>query len=393
MRSPLILHLVCFDLPLPPWYGGTEEIDVKIRCLLDLGVTLHVHALVWPSVIRSGNLPDWHQRVASLRCYPRRWLVGPHDTRPWSLISRSSSDLIRNLQNEPGSILLEGWQCADVLRSPSLQKRNIWVRSHNIESNYYRMQADSTSGWMKKIHFTLEAWRWRCFERSLPQWMAEEKRRGILSICPSETFYWNSHHLPAYYVPAFADLTDRLELPEQVPVTRPKEGPYALYHGRLDIAENIRAIHFLLDRVDFPRNLPLMIAGSRIPDAVRAKVYSQKEISLVDTPSSSQMQDLLRHATVHCIPCYGMAGLRFKIIHAMLGFGHVLVSREGVDGMPWAEWLTVVESEADWEHKLLEAMQSPPDPERVAARQAWVRQHFDGLSNASKILEWIGAAC
>lgn len=121
MQPAPVLHLLCFDLPVPPLYGGTEELDTKIRILLDLGVALHVHAFVWPKDLHSGKMPDWHQRVASLRCYPRRWMVGPYDARPWALISRTSSELIHNLASEPGPVLVEGWQCADLLRAPALK--------------------------------------------------------------------------------------------------------------------------------------------------------------------------------------------------------------------------------------------------------------------------------
>ena len=76
MGSRHALQLVLFDLPIAPLYGGTAEVDYKIRALLDLGLELHIHAWVSPTLdrqLRSGAraLPDWHQRVATLRWYPR----------------------------------------------------------------------------------------------------------------------------------------------------------------------------------------------------------------------------------------------------------------------------------------------------------------------------------
>ena len=390
MRSVSVLHLVCFDLPLSPLYGGTEEVDTKIRVLLELGVVLHVHAFVWPSVLRSGKFPDWHQRVASLRCYPRRWFVGPYDTRPWAMVSRTSGDLVRNIACEPGPILIEGWQCADLLRASALKNRVIWVRSHNIESNYYSLQADSASSWMRKLYFVLESWRWRLYERSLPRLLSDQQRRGIFSICPSETLSWARKNLTAHYVPAFVGLSDRLDTEREDAKNYPMETPYALYHGRLDVAENVRAVRFLLTKVNFPGTVPLVIAGSRLPQSLRNNLQFKKGQRLVDTPTSSEMQAWLRHASVHCIPCYGMAGLRFKIIHAMLGGGHVLVSREGVSGMPWSEWVTVIESESDWENQVRLAMESPLSTEQVAARHAWVKQHFYPHINILKVLDLMG---
>jgi hypothetical protein len=168
------------------------------------------------------------------------------------------------------------------------------------------------------------------------------------------------------------------------------QAPYALYHGRLDIAENFRAVRFLLLEAAIPKQVPLVIAGSRIPDSLRKTILLQEDCHLVDTPSPSEMQRWIQHAAVHCIPCYGMAGLRLKIIHAMMGDGHVLVSREGVQGMPWAAWLTVVQSEQDWEDQVQKALEKPLHADEVAARHAWVLQHFDQRANALKILDLMG---
>jgi len=74
----------------------------------------------------------------------------------------------------------------------------------------------------------------------------------------------------------------------------------------------------------------------------------------------------------------------------MMGNGHVLVSREGVQGMPWADWLTVVESEQDWEDQVQKALEKPLKADEVVARHAWVLQHFDQRANALKILELLG---
>jgi hypothetical protein len=147
---------------------------------------------------------------------------------------------------------------------------------------------------------------------------------------------------------------------------------------------------FLLSKANKSRQIPLVIAGSRIPDSLRKTILLQEDCHLVDTPSPSEMQRWIQHAAVHCIPCYGMAGLRLKIIHAMMGDGHVLVSREGVQGMPWAAWLTVVASEHDWEDQVRKALEKPLQADEVAARHAWVLQHFDQRANALKILDLMG---
>ncbi|MFM8958802.1 MAG: hypothetical protein ACKOKH_00905, partial [Bacteroidota bacterium] len=286
--------------------------------------------------------------------------------------------------------LVEGWQCADLLRARALKNRAIWIRSHNIESNYYRMQAESARGWAYKVHYRLESWRWILYEGSLPQRLRHRLHVGVLSICPSETSKWSSLKLPAYYVPAFVNLNLNIPPNDAESSVRPIQAPYALYHARLDIAENIRAVRFLLTKAAIPKKVPLVIAGSRIPDSLRKTILLQEDCHLMDSPSPMEMQRWIQHAAVHCIPCYGMAGLRLKIIHAMMGDGHVLVSREGVQGMPWVAWVTVVDSEKDWEDQVQKALEKPLKADEVAARHAWVLQHFDQRANALKMLDLMG---
>ena len=109
MGSRHALQLVLFDLPIAPLYGGTAEVDYKIRALLELGLELHIHAWVSSTLdrqLRSGAraLPDWHQRVETLRWYPRpqalmTWL----SAQPHAVASRSGTALNLALaQGPPG---------------------------------------------------------------------------------------------------------------------------------------------------------------------------------------------------------------------------------------------------------------------------------------------------
>ncbi|MFM8787819.1 MAG: hypothetical protein ACKOFE_09230, partial [Bacteroidota bacterium] len=64
--------------------------------------------------------------------------------------------------------------------------------------------------------------------------------------------------------------------------------------------------------------------------------------------------------------------------------------REGVQRMPWAAWVTVVDSEKDWEVQVQKAWEKPLKADEVAARHAWVLQHFDQRANALKMLDLMG---
>jgi hypothetical protein len=41
------LHIVSFDIPYPPIYGGIIDVFYKIKALKELGVSIHLHTFIY----------------------------------------------------------------------------------------------------------------------------------------------------------------------------------------------------------------------------------------------------------------------------------------------------------------------------------------------------------
>jgi hypothetical protein len=393
MGSRHALQLVLFDLPIAPLYGGTAEVDYKIRALLDLGLELHIHAWVSPTLdrqLRSGAraLPDWHHRVATLRWYPRpmalrTWL----SARPHAVASRSGTALNKALAQGPRDILLEGWQVSACMAAPALGHHRFWVRSHNRESQYYRMQALSANGFFKKIYYNIESFRWRRMERWVSHSGSHQPLAGVLSLCPLETRLYQNEGLNAFYVPAFVRLA-----PSKVgPAIERQQvaAPFLLYHGRLDIPDNQQAVQNVLRLASQCPEFSWVVAGSKASSTLIRQMQAMPALQWVDTPDDKTLDALVQNAAVHVIPSKGRAGLRLKMIHALMGTGHVLVHRDAVEGLPWARWVTTVNHDGDWAQGLRLAMAKPLDGWQLEQRHREIRDHFDPNQNAGLLCELI----
>ncbi len=47
------LHIISFDIPYPPNYGGVIDVYFKIRTLHELGIKIHLHCFEYPGRDRS----------------------------------------------------------------------------------------------------------------------------------------------------------------------------------------------------------------------------------------------------------------------------------------------------------------------------------------------------
>lgn len=390
MKDGRALQLVLFDLPVAPLYGGTAEVDLKIRALLDLGIELHIHAWVSPKLhrqLRQGlvKLPDWQSRVAALHCYPRpAAFTAWFSLKPHAVATRQGTRLNKVLAQGPKDILLEGWQCSACLDSSHLRQHRLWVRAHNRESTYYALQAQTTKQLFKKWYYNIESFRWRIDEKraSVAASRFRSSLQGVLSLCPLETERYRSEGHRTLYLPAFV----RLDRPQ--PDEKQSLEPTILYHGRLDIPDNQNAVFkFLAWAKENPR-FNWVLAGSRASNQVRHAIRETPGLRWVDTPDDSTLRTLVLTAAVHVLPSSGRAGLRLKMIHALTGLGHVLVDRSAVEGLPWESWVTPVAHDQDWLQAIRVALENPPTPEAIAQRHQALFRHFDPALNAEKLVAW-----
>ncbi|NDC40830.1 MAG: glycosyltransferase family 1 protein, partial [Chitinophagia bacterium] len=228
------LHIVAFDVPAPPNYGGVIDIYYKVKALHELGCQIYLHCFQYgrpeATVLEPYCTAVWY--------YPRlTGIRGISLTLPYIVASRSNKKLLKRLAAIDAPVLFEGIHTTYYLNHPSLRNRFKAIRIHNIEHDYTRQLASKPAPLLKKIYFNLEQRLLYRYEHGLQQaqaFFALSNTDGAFF----EHLYPNSRHT---YLPPFHSAEQPLNLSGK--------GTYLLYHGNLSHPENVEAALFLLREV------------------------------------------------------------------------------------------------------------------------------------------------
>jgi len=124
------LHVISFDIPYPPNYGGVIDVYYKLKALKEAGIKIHLHCFEY-SRNKSAKLNDYCESVTY---YKRNiYKTNLFGKTPYIVASRSTEDLINNLLKDDFPILFEGLHSCYFLSDKRLKKRKKIVRMHNIE--------------------------------------------------------------------------------------------------------------------------------------------------------------------------------------------------------------------------------------------------------------------
>ena len=115
------LHIISFDIPYPPNYGGVIDVFYKIKTLSGLGVKIHLHCIEYPGRERSKEL-DKH--CVEVHYYKRKTGVfSAISFKPYIVSSRRSDEMITRLLQDDYPILFEGLHSCYYLNDSRIKDR------------------------------------------------------------------------------------------------------------------------------------------------------------------------------------------------------------------------------------------------------------------------------
>ena len=175
------LHIVAFDIPYPPDYGGVIDIFFKLKALHEQGVQIILHTFKY-SREEASELEIFCSEV---HYYERNMgLKSALHKRPYIVFSRKSDEMLERLLQDNYPILFEGLHTTAWLNHPELEKRRKLVRAHNVEHDYYKGLAESETQLKKKVFFKTEAEKLKKYESVLKQ------AQKILAISKNDFSYF-----------------------------------------------------------------------------------------------------------------------------------------------------------------------------------------------------------
>lgn len=309
------LHIVSFDVPYPANYGGVIDVFFRIKALSQRGVKIHLHCFEYGRE-HSAYLESF---CHSVTYYKRETKVAKlFNTLPYIVCSRDSEELRNNLLKDDYPILLEGLHCCSILTYDVFKDRNIIVRAHNVEHEYYEHLAMAEVDAKKKVYLRQEVRKLKDFESIL------NKAKAILAISQKDYEYFSQKYNNVYMLTAYNAYTE-VDILEG-------GSDYVLYHGNLSVAENYSAAEYIVGAFK-KTDVKLIVAGMNPPQHLVKMIENVPNVELVDSPDDKTLFDLIRHAHINILVTEQATGLKLKLLNTLFNGRFCLVNDKMVEGL------------------------------------------------------------
>jgi hypothetical protein len=365
------LHIIAFNVPDPPDYGGVIDIFYKLKALHAAGVRTILHCFTYGRQ-PSKELGDLCFRVYY---YPRQSGWRHLLTRtPYIVATRNANNMPNNILRDSFPVLFEGLHTTAVLEACKSAGKHTLVRTHNIEHSYYRALARAERAPFEKLFLRWESSQLKHYEAILT------KTDHILAISRPETEYFKEKYGNAHFIPAFHP-SDEVSIAAGT-------GEYVLIHGNLGVAENEWIIrNFALPGLE-GSSCTVVVAGKNPSASLRRRLGKMEQIRLVPDPSDEEMMALVRNAQVNLLLTGQSTGIKLKLLHSLYAGRHCVVNRPMVEGTGLEQLCSVIDTAGEIAPLLDRLMTLPVEGGEVARRKKAL-QDYSNRAGAEKILRLI----
>jgi len=306
------LHLVSFDIPYPPNYGGVIDVYYKIKELHKLGIEVFLHCFEYS---RKQNT-ELYKICKEVYYYPRNSYTKSllSINTPFIVKSRGNKLLIENLTSLKAPILFDGLHTTFVRKVNDFKGQKCFVRAHNVEHEFYTGLAESETSFFKKNFYKLEAKKLERYENIL------SKMEGVFSISPKEHYYFSKKlGNKVHYIPAFHNVTSETKISNSE--------PFVLYHGNLIVSENVKAAKYLID-IYKNSKFQLVIASSFSNTDILKLCKQFKNIKFQELKSREDMLALLEKAHINALPTFQDTGFKLKLLITLYQGKFIIANRD-----------------------------------------------------------------
>ena len=366
--SEKYLHVISFNIPFPPDYGGIIDIYYKLRALKQAGIRFILHCYSYGRQ-PSKELEDlcdtvhYYQRDSGLIYFLSR--------DPYIVSTRSAKLMPKNLFGDSFPVLFEGIHTTALLPMCAKAGKKTLVRTHNIEHDYYRALSRSETRIFNKVFHYIESLKLRRYEPVLKQ------ADHILAISRPEAEYFNSSYGKTHFIPAFHRF-------EEINI-KPGIGNYILFHGNLGVAENSDVFLRLVMNVLSITEYRVIVAGKNPPKRFARQLNSFQNIELIANPEDEEMDTLIQNAQVNLLYTSQSTGIKLKLLHALFSGRHCLVNREMVEGTGLAHLCVEANLPDEMIQSLEELMKMPFTEKQIMERKSALMD-YSSRAGAEKII-------
>jgi len=368
------LHIICHDVPWPADYGGVVDLFYKIKALHEEGIKIKLHCFDYGR----GRQNELNKYCDEVNYYERtRGWKAISLSKPYIVKSRANPLLLENLLKDEYPVLMEGIHCTAFLKQLLEKNRKLFLRLHNVEFLYYSQLFQSEKNLFKKIYFLNESMFLRQYEKKLPDLLP------ILAVSNNDAIFYREEldKRSTAYLPVF--------IPYSQITSSEGIGTYCLYHGNLSVAENEKAVVWMLNKVFSLTRVPFIIAGKNPSGRLIRKVQKNKNASLVANPTDNELNELIEKAQIHVLPSFNNTGIKLKLINALYNGRHCVVNDEAVEGSGLEDACHIGTTSMAIASIITQLYHHPFGEEEINLRKKLLGQIFNNKANARQLIQLI----
>ena len=368
------LNIISLNIPWPANYGGVLDIYYKMKALHECGVKIILHCFEYERPRTSELEKICHE----VHYYKRRTGLLPNLTYlPYNVYGRKDKNLIKNLLKNDYPILFEGLHSCYYLSDKRLRNRFKIFRECNIEHDYYNALSHSTDNIIKKSFFKLEGLRFRLFQKNV-KWADL-----IISVSTTDADYLRKvfQEKKVEFIPCF-------HANEKITTLTGKSN-YILYHGKLSVPENEKAVLFLIKNVFCKLKHKCIVAGMDPSDDIYKAASSYNNIEIIPNPEQNKMEELISKAQIHTLVTFQGTGLKLKLLNSLFSGRHTLVNSLMLAGSGLDSLCRIANTPEEMISECNRLMEIPVDEKTIAQREKLLFPAFSNKEQAKKLIKMI----
>ena len=367
------LHIVSFDYPYPPNYGGIIDVYYKLQALRQAGINIILHYFA-DEAHDENALNALCQEVYY---YPKKSVLNTRifSDLPLRMFLRSEKSILDNLLRDDFPILFEGLHSSYIATCDELKGRKMYLRCHNAEAEYAANMATVEDSFIKRKSFEVEAKRTAAFEKDLHHFT------GLFVLTEKDRKYFENSNNNVQLLPIFHQDIG-IEEPENL-------GNYILFHGNLSINENAQTAKWIINEIA-PKfwDFNFIIAGKN-PDDKLMKDCDLQNVKCVANPSQDQMDDLIRDSQMVLLKTAVPSGIKLKLIDSLAKGRHVIADDNSVMSSGLENLVHRANTDEEFIRQIHYWMHKPLEPEIISQRSITFSTNLNNEKNAQWLIEQI----
>jgi len=362
------LHLISFNIPEPPNYGGIIDVFYRIKAFYEAGIIVTLHCF-YHDRAPAKELENWCEAIYYYRRKPAMQSISLR--YPLMMKARRSGTLLQNLLQDQSPIFFEGIQTSYILNHPQLKNRIKAVKLHNIEWKYYQALGEAATNPLKKLFYHSESWRLYYIESIF------HHAHHLLAVSRQEADYYNQYFHGVKRLPSFHG--------NKTVTAGTGKGKYLLYHGNLEIEENQKAVEFLLREIMPYVHQKLVIAGRNPSAGLIKQIEEANNVEVIRNPSDRNLDQMMKDAHIHVLPSFQNTGFKIKLINTLYRGRFCLVTPEMAEGSGLEQLCFIAKDRQAFINYVYELMDQPFTREMLQEREEFLNTYFNDAKNAKYI--------